>query len=106
MFNLTSFLKKNNSWLSCFVLEVQGLPLFSPLFLQMYVQQFQNDEDTRVAILSILAAGVVICLPFVLNHSYKSLAYMLKTDSGSSLHCYMRRLFIFPVLLAAYLINL
>lgn len=26
---------------------------------QLYVQQFQSDPDTRVAILSILAAGVV-----------------------------------------------
>ena len=31
----------------------------SCLCVQLYVQQFQSDKDTRVAILSILAAGVV-----------------------------------------------
>lgn len=32
---------------------------------QLYVQQFQSDPDTRVAILSILAAGVVSSRLFV-----------------------------------------
>lgn len=32
---------------------------------QLYVQQFQSDPDTRVAILSILAAGVVSSWFFV-----------------------------------------